>query len=75
MPKYKDRTEPLTALGGPPWTKKELCQWANCTPRFIEVEVQRGNLRAVRLGNKFVRFLPSDIESWLNSRATVAATD
>lgn len=75
MPKYKDRTEPLTALGGHPWTKKELCQWANCSLRFLEVEVNEGQLRAVKLGNKFVRFLPRDIERWVNSRATVATAE
>ena len=75
MPKFTKRTEPLTALGGPPWTKKELCQWANCSPRFLEVEVKEGRLRAVKLGNKFVRFLQSDIERWLNSRATVASAE
>ena len=68
MPKYTDRKEPLTSLGGRPWTKKELCEWANCSPRFIEIEVAHGRLRAVRLGNKFVRFLPRDIERWTDSR-------
>ena len=75
MPKYTDRTEPVTSLGARPVTKKELSQWANCSPRFIEIEVAHGRLRAVRLGNRFVRFLPRDIERWLDSKATVAATD
>ena len=64
MPKTKERTEPLTSLGGPPWTKKELCEWANGTPRFLEIEVTKGHFCVVRLGNRCVRFLPSDIRSW-----------
>jgi hypothetical protein len=51
-----------------PCTKKELAQEVRATERFIEHEVTRGNLRAVRLGLRSVSFLPSDVVRWLNAR-------
>jgi hypothetical protein len=72
MPKAKQRTTPLTSshMDDPPWTKKELSDWCNCTKRFLELEVAAGRLRAVKLGTRAVRFLPRDIERWINSQAT-----
>jgi hypothetical protein len=57
-------------MDDPPWTKKELSDWCNCTKRFLELEVAAGRLRAVKLGTRAVRFLPRDIERWINSQAT-----
>ena len=51
-------------------TKAELCEFVDVSPRFIELEVQSGALRAVRIGGKTVRFLPEDISRWLNARPT-----
>jgi hypothetical protein len=51
-----------------PATKAEVAENVPCTPRFVELEVNRGNLRAVRVGERGIRFLPSDVVKWLNSR-------
>jgi excisionase family DNA binding protein len=49
-----------------PQTADELAEWVGTSRRFIEGEVQRGNLRARKIGSKLVRFLRSDIADWLN---------
>ena len=51
-----------------PCTKRELAEQVGSTERFIELETNRGNLRAVRVGVRGIRFLPSDIVRWLNAR-------
>jgi len=53
-----------------PQTKFDLSLALAVTPRFIEKEVKLGHLRAVIIGSRSVRFLPVDIEAWLNARAT-----
>ena len=58
-----------------PVTKRELAEEIRSTERFIEHEVSRGNLRAVRLGLRNVRFLPSDVVAWLNARPSVGSED
>jgi excisionase family DNA binding protein len=54
-----------------PLTKRELAEWLKVSPRYIEGEVGRGALRMRRLSPRTVRFLPTDVEEWLNSKATV----
>jgi hypothetical protein len=56
-----------------PCTKEELAKEVRTTTRFLEHEVSRGNLRAVRLGVRSVRFLPSDVVAWLNARPIVGS--
>jgi hypothetical protein len=48
-----------------PLTKKDLCEWISCSPRFIEKEVKAGRLKQTTLGRNRARFLPSDISAWL----------
>ena len=50
-----------------PLSKIELSHWVGTTTRFLENEVRDGRLRAVRLGRRAVRFLPSDVSAWLNA--------
>jgi hypothetical protein len=52
-----------------PITKKELCAWLECTPKFVEDEVRKGHLRMRRLSARMVRFTWPDIEAWLESKA------
>jgi excisionase family DNA binding protein len=49
---------------GRPLTKRHLAAWASVTERYIELEMNRGHLRAVKNG-RFVRFRPADVERWL----------
>jgi excisionase family DNA binding protein len=51
-----------------PCTKAEVAETVRTTKRFLEAEVSRGHLRAVHIGERSVRFLPSDVIAWLNSR-------
>jgi hypothetical protein len=53
-----------------PQTKFDLALALAVTPRFLEKEVAEGRLRAVIIGSRSIRFLPVDIEAWLNARAT-----
>jgi hypothetical protein len=59
------------APAGRPFTKEQLAEWVGTTPRFIETEVKRGALRAVIIGKRTVRFLPRDVDLWLNTRPTM----
>jgi hypothetical protein len=52
-----------------PFSKAELCEWLNCSPKYIESEVNKGNLRVLRMSNKMIRFAAADIEAWLASKA------
>ena len=64
-----------TLLEGKPLTKKELAEWGGVSTRFIEVEVKEGRLRCVYLGSRTVRFLPADINTWLNTRRARGAAN
>jgi hypothetical protein len=48
-----------------PLTKLELSDYSQWTPRSLEREVEKGNLVAVRIGARDVRFRPEDIRAWL----------
>jgi hypothetical protein len=50
-----------------PLTKKELSDWLNCSERFLELEVNAGRLKKVTLGANRVRFLPRDVNDWLEA--------
>ncbi len=54
-----------------PLTKRELAEWLGVSPRYLEAEVSRGALRMRRLSARAVRFLPGDVEAWLNAKATI----
>jgi excisionase family DNA binding protein len=56
-----------TFVGTKPLTKQELATWLGVTPRFIETQVAKGNLRRVKLSGHCVRFRPADIEAWLEA--------
>ena len=53
-----------------PQTKFDLAIALAVSTRFLEKEVEAGRLRAVIIGSRSIRFLPVDIEAWLNARAT-----
>ena len=55
-----------------PLTKKELSDWLNCSERFLELEVNAGRLRKVTIGVNRVRFLPRDINAWLEAGGSSA---
>ena len=55
-----------------PMSKTELAAILDVSERFLEMEVARGCLRAIKLSTRALRFMPKDVESWLNSKATEA---
>jgi len=55
---------------GKPFTKRELSSFLGISERFIELEVNRGRLRAVKLSNRLLRFRPIDVERWMESSLT-----
>ena len=55
-----------------PLTKRELAGFLGISERFIELKVNRGRLRAVRLSNRLLRFRPIDVERWMESSLTAA---
>jgi hypothetical protein len=58
-----------------PLTKRELADWLTVSPRYIEGEVSRGALRMRRLSPRAVRFLPADVQEWLDGKATVVVEE
>ena len=56
-----------------PLTKRELAGFLGVSERFLELEINRGRLRAVRLSNRLLRFRPMDVERWMESSLTGAA--
>ena len=58
---------------GRPLTKDELGAYCRCTARFLENEITRGRLRAIRVSPRLVRFRPRDVEAWMEASATTEA--
>lgn len=58
---------------GKPLTKRELAGFLGVSERFLEMEINRGRLRAVRLSNRLLRFRQIDVERWMESSLTGAA--
>ena len=78
--KHSKGSPPLNAAAGSrpfrkPYTKLELSEHATISVRSIEEEVNKGHLRAVYICNRTVRFLPEDVDAWLNRRASIAAEE
>ncbi len=51
-------------------SKTELGAFLDVSERFLETEVKEGRLRAIKLSNRALRFLPRDVQSWLDSKQT-----
>ena len=58
-----------------PFSKPELADFASVSTRLIEEEVKLGRLRAIIIGNRTVRFLPEDVDAWLNRRPSIGSKD
>ena len=55
-------------------TKVEVAQLARVKPRTVDAWVQRGELRAVKAGPRFNRFVLKDVEKFLGvAPGTLAA--
>jgi excisionase family DNA binding protein len=65
-----NNTAQATSTQGKPLTKRELSRFLGISERFIELEVNRGRLQAVKLSNRLLRFRPIDVERWMKSSLT-----
>jgi excisionase family DNA binding protein len=54
-------------------TKRQAAELLNCTPRYIEIQVKKGRLRACKPTGKFCRIFRKDIDSFLESGASFAS--
>ena len=56
-------------------TLKEIAAEAHVSRRFLEMEIQRGRLRAIKLSGSICRVRRSDWETYLAQAATVQIQD
>jgi hypothetical protein len=75
-PKPPKRADPDALILSPlvhgrasPLSKSELCEWLHCSPKYIEAEVAKGNLRPHKFSNRMIRFTWDAIDRWLASKA------
>lgn len=55
-----------------PLSKAHLAAWLDVTERYLEKEMEKGRLRAIRTSTRFVRFRPTDVEQWMERFLTGA---
>jgi hypothetical protein len=51
IPSYPDRPVSIEQLG----------EWAGVSRRFLEMEIERGNLKVRRLSKRLIRVMPKDV--------------
>ena len=61
----------LTCGNQPLLTLKQAAQYAICTPRYLQNQIRRGRLKALKPTGKLVRIRRSDLEKFLESGATI----
>lgn len=74
--KHSPAPEPKTEVQNyptRPLSIAELCQWASVSRRFVELEIERGNLPVRKLSNRLIRILPGDVRVWLDRASTEVA--
>jgi hypothetical protein len=54
-----------------PLSPEGLATWLRVSRRFLEVEVEKGKLRARRISPRLIRFLPGDVAQWLEAAASM----
>jgi excisionase family DNA binding protein len=53
-----------------PFSIEQLCEWAGVSRRFVEMEIERGNLKVRRLSKRLIRILPKDVADWIERSST-----
>ena len=48
------------------WDVGEVARYTHHTPRFIYYEIEKGHLRACRIGGS-IRIFPKDLQAWINA--------
>lgn len=52
----------------PPFTENEAAAYVGSTPRHLRALRAAGDIPYIRLGPKLVRYIPDDLDAWLESR-------
>jgi excisionase family DNA binding protein len=53
------------------FTLKQAAHYAICTPRYLQTQIRAGRLKALKPTGKLVRIRRSDLDSFLESGATI----
>jgi excisionase family DNA binding protein len=69
--KYQQSSAQLPAI----LTKHQTAELLRCTTRYIERQIRAGRLRACKPTGKFVRIYRKDIDSFLESGATIGGAE
>jgi len=54
-------------------TKRQAADYVHCTPRYLERQIRAGRLRALKPSGKLVRIRLRDLDTFLESGATIGA--
>ena len=52
-------------------TKRQAANYICCTPRYLEIHIRLGRLKALKPTGKLVRIRRADLEKFLESGATI----
>ena len=52
-------------------TKRQAADYVCCTPRYLEIQIRLGRLKALKPSGKLVRIRRTDLEKFLESGATI----
>jgi len=53
-----------------PLSLADLAAWLGVSRRFLEVQIEKGQLRVRRISPRCIRILPGDVARWLEQTAT-----
>jgi excisionase family DNA binding protein len=56
-----------------PLSIEQVCEWAGVSRRFLELEIERGNLKVRRLSKRLIRIMPKDLAAWMERALTEVA--
>ena len=71
MPKCGKQTPHTEAANSAILTKKEAAEFIRCTVRYLERQIRAGRLRALKPTGKLVRIRVKDLDTFLESGATI----
>jgi len=54
-------------------TKRQAADYVHCTPRYLERQIRAGRLHALKPSGKLVRIRLRDLDTFLESGATIGA--
>lgn len=52
----------------PPFTESEAAEYVGSTPRHLRALRFAGEIPYIKLGPKLVRYMPDDLDAWLDTR-------